>query len=958
MKSTTKCAPYSVKNLHETTRRVTGLMMARKLMKQRIKGLWRIIMDRPDISSGNTHRTLARGNGFQWIILTLLLSALYGCGNSASNGTDPNKIGSGGGGAVGVKVSREVQAFWDNLHRPVLRQHCVGCHEPGGPGTGDFANKTDIQAAYNAAISRVNLDAPNSSLLVTKVAGNHNCWDTTGGSGAGNCPESAKVIATAIANWKAALTSAPVDTNTNGDIATQLDPPVVDVPPNSQTIVLDPTSTEDQNNYNAYIYGSASGPAVSVNCSRCHSKDAAPANRQTPYFANLAGATPTEALATALKELVDNRKIDLNTPENSRIYLRLQNDKHNCWSDCGQNATTMLNAIYAWQKVASSGPAVPAEGVLISQALTLTQGQVVTGGNRYSGNLIALWEFKAGTGTTIADTSGVPPAMDLELQTGNYSWVGGYGIEFKGTGTVARASASTSQKLYDLIVPLNEYSVEAWVVPANVSQEGPAVIASYSTGGDTRNFTLGQTKYSYEFLNRNTAAGVEAASMANGNPTLITNPDDEDLQATLQHVVMTYSPATGRKIYVNGKFTGDTDTVMGGDLTQWDDTYTFEMGAESNNSKNWLGKIRLMAIYNRALTQAQITQNFEAGVGQTFNLLFRVGGDVNGTVLSSRLPTNSYIWMQASQFDDHAYWFANPKLLILDPAGFDPANTPLAIEGMRIGINGKEAPVGQGFLNLKAAVNTPLADKGYVNLIGTTSTVIDGASTTVPISAAGTVIELQNGPDVDQFYLTFKNFDGTMDGRTDSGTIGQIAFDYPAGALANVNGIRTFEEINATMSELTEVSLNNATVRNVYLGLTQQLPGAADLQGFLASNQISIAKMAASYCSVLVDTTGAAFDTKRTNVFGSGTASINPDSILTTATGVSNVESSLYAQMVGNVSNQMTETLFKSLIDTNLIKTESLCPPASNGTCDSTQSRNALKSMCTAALSSAAVTMQ
>jgi len=689
-----------------------------------------------------------------------------------------------------------------------------------------------------------------------------------------------------------------------------------------------------------------------------------PAKRQTPYFANLAGANPTEALATAFKELVDNRKIDLNNPDQSRIYLRLRDDKHNCWSICQNNADTMLTAIQLWALNANTNPNAQVDGDVVSQALTLTQGQVVTGGNRYSGNLVALWEFKTGSGGTIFDTSGVEPALDLTLQ-GNegpdYSWVGGYGIEFKSTNGFARGSATASQKLYDLIVPLNEYTVEAWVVPANVSQEGPAVITSYSTGSNTRNFTMGQTKYSYEFLNRNTAAGVDAASMANGNPTLITNPDDEDLQATLQHVVMTYSQSAGRKIYVNGKFTGDTDTVIGGNLTQWDDTYTFVLGAEANGANHWLGKLRLAAIYNRALTPAQITQNFEAGVGQTFNLLFRVGGDVNGTVLSPRLPFSSYIWMEASQLDDHAYLFSSPKLLILDPTqGLDAsASNPFIIQGMRIGINGKEAPVGQGFLNMDKSIEANIAPKGYTGLIDTTTTVIDGASATVPISAAGTVIELQNGPDVDQFYLTFKLFDTTVDGRSDTTTAGSIAFNYPTSTQVTVNGMRTFEEINATMAELTEVSLNNSTVRSAYLGLTQQLPGAADLQGFLASNQISIAKLAASYCSVLVDTASPAFDTKRMNVFGSGTTSINPDTVLTSAAGISNVESSLYAQMVGqNINGQMSEALFKSLIDTNLIDTGTLCPPTGDGTCDATQSRNALKSMCTAALSSAAITMQ
>ena len=44
----------------------------------------------------------------------------------------------------------------------------------------------------------------------------------------------------------------------------------------------------------------------------------------------------------------------------------------------------------------------------------------------------------------------------------------------------------------------------------------------------------------------------------------MTRAADEDAQAALQHVVMTYSPVEGRRIYVNGVYTGDVDAQGGG----------------------------------------------------------------------------------------------------------------------------------------------------------------------------------------------------------------------------------------------------------------------------------------------------------------------------------------------------------------------------------------------------------
>ena len=90
----------------------------------------------------------------------------------------------------------------------------------------------------------------------------------------------------------------------------------------------------------------------------------------------------------------------------------------------------------------------------------------------------------------------------------------------------AQASTTSSRKLYDLITAAGEYSIEAWVVPANVTQEGPARIVSYSASTTKRNFTLGQTQYNYDFLQRSSNTD------ANGEPQLSTNDDDEDLQAT------------------------------------------------------------------------------------------------------------------------------------------------------------------------------------------------------------------------------------------------------------------------------------------------------------------------------------------------------------------------------------------------------------------------------------------
>ena len=140
------------------------------------------------------------------------------------------------------------------------------------------------------------------------------------------------------------------------------------------------------------------------------------------------------------------------------------------------------------------------------------------------------------------------------------TWVGGWGINVR--SGKAQGSTTASRKLHDLILGTGEYSIEAWVAPGNVAQEDSRIVC-YSGGMTTRNFTLGQTMYNYDFFNRS-----QHDRPGNGDPKLTTSDDDEDLQATLQHVVATFDPVNGRRIYVNGEFTGDADPSAGGTIAE------------------------------------------------------------------------------------------------------------------------------------------------------------------------------------------------------------------------------------------------------------------------------------------------------------------------------------------------------------------------------------------------------
>ena len=449
---------------------------------------------------------------------------------------------------------------------------------------------------------------------------------------------------------------------------------------------------------------------------------------------------------------------------------------------------------------------------------------------------MAIWEFKSGDpGQFAFDTSGIDPAVDLRL-TGSVTWLGGYGLNF--SGGRAQADTTDSAKLHTFIQSTGEYSIEAWVVPANVTQEDANII-SYSAGDNARNFTLGQAMYNYDFYNRadDFNAGTDDS---NGEPFLSSGDmGDELLQSSLQHVVANFSPIDGRSLYINGELVNVTEPVPGPVSINnvWDNvTSTLVFGGEvsGNPARSWQGQLRMVAIHNRTLTPAQVEQNFDVGVGEKYFLLFYIGHRIG--------IADSYILFEVSRFDDFGYLFSKPTFINLDP---DWVPTTVDIQGLRIGINGKEAFAGQSFANLSETVSS--GTYPYDPQLGQL------------LSPLGTVIALDKGPDDDEFFLTFERI-GTQTNAYVEAPV-SVANDPvdPAEQVSSDIGVRTFEEINATIATITGIPVTNLAVDAVYDSYIQQLPTVEAIDAFLPSHQMAIAQLALTSCSELVDTNQAYF---------------------------------------------------------------------------------------------------
>ena len=592
---------------------------------------------------------------------------------------------------------------------------------------------------------------------------------------------------------------------------------------------------------------------------------------------------PTFAVAdvmTAYTVITTQQKVNLVNPDLSRVYLRPSVDRHNCGATagCDRIAADFLAAIRAWAGQQPSTPP-PTQQTLMS-AVTSFDAAVAGGSGRADGNLIAMFKFDEGTGNMTFDSSGAGTRIALAI-TG-MEWVDG---GLKNVSGSAIATAADSKKLYDMITPTGKYSVEAWIKPDNTAQTGPARIVSYSIDTGTRNFMLGQNATTYRFRNRT------AVSNVNGDPFLeVTAPQ---VATELTHVVLTFDPATGRKVYVNGVLAA-TETAP--TTLAWTADQRLVIGNEVTNDRLWLGTFEMVAIHNKTLSATEVQQNFAAGAGDYVTLQFDV---------TSALGATARVDMLAKQLDDASYVFAKPAFV-------GPTGTK--VKNIRVAVNDTVPVAAQTFRR----VDTTVLGSGAV------------------LSPLGAVIPLAKGPAMDKFHLEFEAL-GSRVGLAET-----IAPSNPPAAPPDVAdrsvGVRSFSKINDTMSTLTGVSRTNANITTLFTDVRDSLPSTDDLLSFSSSQQVAIQRLATAYCGEIT-----AVPATCTSFFGACTIA---------AGGKTTIADLLYDKLIGtNIANQpdkaATSAGIVSLMDN--IGCASGCTAATATT--------ALQASCAAVLSSGAVTI-
>ncbi len=243
----------------------------------------------------------------------------------------------------------------------------------------------------------------------------------------------------------------------------------------------------------------------------------------------------------------------------------------------------------------------------ITSAPSATRSPIPTPFGRVSLGLQVLYTFEEGGGATVLDTSGIDEPLDLDISDiSAVTWIpGGLSID---TATIV-LSRGPATKVIQASQVSNEITLEAWVVPANVSQKGPARILTLSSDTLVRDFTLGQGLWGSRPADLYDVRLRTTTTSENGRPSLTTAAGS--LTIDLTHVVYTRDASGVARIYLDSvqRALGPVD----GNFSNWDSDFRLALANELTEVRPWLGEFYLLAVYDRALSQVEVDQNFASG---------------------------------------------------------------------------------------------------------------------------------------------------------------------------------------------------------------------------------------------------------------------------------------------------------------------------------------------------------
>ena len=258
----------------------------------------------------------------------------------------------------------------------------------------------------------------------------------------------------------------------------------------------------------------------------------------------------------------------------------------------------------------TTDPVDPVDPAGDESGTTGDPGTTGTSVRRVEDGLTVLYQLYAGTTGVVSDTSGTLPAIDLELVGTGYAFTA-TGLAFSGESSTIAQSTGSLSKLNFECSSSNAITLESWVTPGDTAVPGPARILTYSQNSGARNFSLllGQDisgdSQGWKARLRTSSTGV------NGTPNL------EFLEAPrpgiARHFVFVHESDGDERLYLDGAEVASG--VRTSSFSSWttDGTMSLALGNELSLDRAIDAEIHLVAIYCRALSDAEVQQNADAG---------------------------------------------------------------------------------------------------------------------------------------------------------------------------------------------------------------------------------------------------------------------------------------------------------------------------------------------------------
>ena len=265
--------------------------------------------------------------------------------------------------------------------------------------------------------------------------------------------------------------------------------------------------------------------------------------------------------------------------------------------------------------------------------------------------LQALYLFNKGDGEFVYDVSGDTEPLNLRIMDSSaVQWLPDGGLRIN-QPTILQTPIK-ADRLIQACKISNEISIEAWIKPADLIQDGPTRIVSLSGSPYHRNFTLGQEAGEFQVRLRTTTTSD------NGIPAIETQSDT--VKTSISHVVYTRDTLGVTSLYMDSSKI--VDTTVGGDFSNWAENFQLLLANELTGERPWLGDYYRVAIFSQALTKDEVSILYEVGPNGFNELL--VPTPVPTTSPTTRQesespdeepsPTKETAKIQTEQTEDHS----------------------------------------------------------------------------------------------------------------------------------------------------------------------------------------------------------------------------------------------------------------------------------------------------------------